>query len=250
MKKSRTEKLESLRRLKKEKAKYYRKTKSEGQILYGQGGESRTGNTVTRGKRRYGFQRNSVRQKHRVKKSILDYKSKFPNRKYRCYTFQSYLYTRKINSLYQEGKMNQVLELFYKAYSNLDVLLDDYRYGYRDLLFSKVVSLTGIYRDDDTMQLFKCNYDDLIIDTLVQFIDTIDNFVSTDKSTFYTYMINIIPYRISTLLYSLNDNIIHEEIDLDEIDSGYKIDIEQINPLGVYILEKLSDRRCNREYLP
>lgn len=81
------------------------------------------------------------------------------------------------------------------------------------------------------------------MDALVLFIDSIDNFVSTDNTTFYTYMVNIIPYRISNLFYSLRNGIKHEDIELDELDSGYEIDYELLNPLGIHILEKFSERR-------
>lgn len=222
---------------KKIKAKKYKKLLAKGEIRYAHGGEYRLMNTEEdRGKRRYGFRRTTVQQKHFMSKKLIKYRQEKGTRIY-CRSFMSYLQPSKINKLHKDGNINQIIEEFYSSYQDPQKLLTDYRWGFRDPLFSGVVRKTGLTFNEDRQRIFLENYEDILSDSIVRFLSELDNYVEESKVTFYSYMCNILPYRIlSSLLYHLPKNIT-VDIDLETIDDEtYDLDYE-INILGIHILK-------------
>lgn len=232
--------LRRLEELRKRKRKYYAKKEKEGEILYGMGGDNQLKNTVEdRGKRRYGFRRATVRQPHRLPKAVLKHKL---NNKFKCYKFQSYLSYNQVNSL-SNNHVHDLLALIYTKYSDPNQLLEDYFWGFRDPLFKKIVSLTGIAKDPERMDRFLNDYNDLIIEALIKFVDEMNNYVESSTTSFYSYIVNIIPFRFASLFSSLFNDKEHVIIDTDEIiDETYDIDCSG-NQLGLYILNNFKSIR-------
>ncbi len=229
-----------LRELKAKKKKYYSKKEAKGEILYGMGGESRTKNTVEdRGKRQYGFKRTTVRQKHRLNGYIIDYRKR---KGVRCYKHQGYIYTSTLNKKYKDRDIAGLLSLLYTPYQEPLVLLDDYRLGYRDPIFSRIVSLTGIKKDSYRLDIFLSNYNDLLIESLLAFISELDNYIASQRVTFYSYAANIIPYRFMTQFLSLlNDKL--ELMEMDEfVDEACSVEFDY-NPLGLHLLNNFKEIR-------
>jgi hypothetical protein len=229
-----------LRELKAKKKKYYSKKKSKGEILYGMGGESRTMNTVEdRGKRQYGFKRTTVQQKHRLPLYLIDFRKK---KGVRCYKHMGYIYTSTLNKKHKDKDINGLLSLLYTSYQEPLSLIEDYKFGFRDPIFARIVSLTGIMKDDSRLDLFISNYDELLIDTLLKFISKLDNYIASKRITFYSYAANVIPYRfMSQFLPLLNDKL--DLMEMDEfVDESYSIEFEY-NPLGLHLLNNFREIR-------
>lgn len=204
------------------------------------GGKYKTQNTEKdRAKRRYGFKRASVKQKHRIAKGALEYRR---HKRLRCYTKQSYLNSVIINNIPQKERQFKIMELFFTQYNNIENLLRDYELGFRDPLFTRIMYLSNAHRCVDTREIFRENYNDLIIDTLLEFIGKMDNFVESNSSSFYAYMVNIIPYRFTTLfsslLYKYNSHVDIEEY--ETVDDTQDPSVH-VNELGIYLLKQFKE---------
>jgi hypothetical protein len=227
---------EEKRLRKKLKAERYKKLEAEGQILYGMGGKNRLLNTEeARGKQRKGFKRHSVRQKHRLKKEHLWYHRNKKTKIY-CWSYNSYLRPSMVNRWYNQDKIDLIMEYFYKEYRDIDRLLSDYNRGYKDPLFVRFVGKSGILYNPDRLQILKENYEDILMDAIVNFMSEHKNYLPDVGISFHQYMYNIIPYRLlSSLLSFIPDNA-QEYIDVDDIeDKNYAIE-RYINPLGIHII--------------
>lgn len=227
---------EELRRKRKQKLEYYRNNRKQGKKLYNalDAGDRCCNTEKERGKRRYGFRRSTVNQMRRLPKDVVDWRRR---KKIKCYSFNSYISTRKINKFYSDENLNQLMGYLYIFYNDPIPLLEDYRRGFRDPLFTKIVSITGVRKDIQRMDIFMLNFRDLFVDSLIEFITKVDNYVPETKVAFYSYMINIIPYRFSSLFSILLKNQ-SESLEVDNIvDETYDIEFD-VNILGAYTLSK------------
>mgnify|MGYP006883056208 CR=1 FL=1 len=223
--------LDRLRELKAKKEKYYKDAIDRGDDpLYGMGGEYRRKNTTqARSKRRYGFKRYSVRQRHRVTHKVLKRRLQPPKK------LETILSPTDINVAYESNNIPLIMELLYESYGDFDYVFSKYSEGFSDISFHKILSLTGSNRSGDKMEYLKLNYSDFIIEAITRFIERIDNFVKTGSSTFYTYTVNIIPYLFSSYYYSeYNKNSVMYELSEDIV--GDNDVYLGLNPLFLHVI--------------
>lgn len=218
---------EKLRALKKNKEKYYADAiKNEAPPLYGMGKEYRLKNTESdRGKRRYGFKRQSIRQKHRIKKSALERGKRSSNR-----SFETILRTTEVNDYYDDCDMHNCYSYIYSCYSDHKIFVD--HDCANDIYVTRVKHLIG---NDEGRAIFLYeNYLEIFHEAFIRFMVSIDNYNESNGASFYTYVINVLPYIFSTTFnkaWKIN-SIALETVELeDSIEDLYT----PINPLGVFI---------------
>ena len=223
----------------KNKLKYYRKARERGdKMFYALDPGERCCNTEEeRGKRRYGFSRTTVHQRRRLSKSLINHRKN--KKKIRCYTFNSYVSTKKINEYYSKKDFTGLMEYMYINYKNPIALLDDYNSGFRDPIILRILSITGVLKYSNAKQVFLDNFQDILVDALLAFHDELDNYVEESGVSFYVYLKNILPYRFASSFSSYKESNVDIKID-NPINKTYEIDFG-VNPLGAYILNNLKE---------
>lgn len=219
---------QQLRALKKKKEKYYADAIERGDPpLYGMGKEYRLKNTEEdRGKRRYGFKRASVRQRHRIKKANLLKSENFTRK-----PFETILRPREVNDYYDYYDMNNCYSYIYSCYHNYQDLIK--KSCPNDIYLTRVRHLIG--PDEDKNVFLLENYLEIFHEAFIKFIESIRNFNESNGASFYTYVINVLPYLFATKFnkaWKLN-SIALETVELeDDIQDSYT----PINSLGVFIM--------------
>jgi len=231
--------------LKKKKEKYYSDAIKDGKTpQYGMGKEYRMKNTVKdRCKRRCGFKRYSVRQRHMVKKKTLERR-----RSGYEYRLDSIIRPYDVDLCYENKDMHQLMKLIYDKYSNFESVLTIYQDGYHDVLFRKIFSLTRVNKSPIRLQFLKENYLDILHETIIKFIDKVDNYVEASTFTFYTYLVNIFPYTFSSCfssIWNLNSNM---DNNVDELVGDVDINLYS-NVLSFYVYTKNMKRKEKKRYI-
>jgi len=237
--------LDRLIALKKKKEKYYSDAIRDGQApQYGMGKEYRKKNTVKdRCKRRCGFKRYSVRQRHMVSKKTLE-----RHRSGSEYRLDSIIRPYDVDLCYKNKDMHQLMKLIYDKYSDFQSVLTTYQDGYHDELFKRIFSLTSTLKDPIRLQFLEENYLDILHETIIKFIDTIDNYVEASTFTFYTYLVNVFPYTFSycfSSIWNLNSNMDNK---VDELVGDVDINLYN-NPLSFYVYTNNMKRKEKKKYI-
>lgn len=237
--------IDRLNALKKKKEKYYSDAIKAGKDpQYGMGKGYRMMNTLEhRSKRRYGFKRYSVRQSHRVTKKTLERR-----RKGYKYEFQSIIRPYDVDLCYKNKDMHQLMKLIYDKYSDFQSVLTIYQDGYHDKLFKRIFSLTSTLKDPIRLQFLEENYLDILHETIIKFIDTIDNYVEASTFTFYTYLVNVFPYTFSycfSSIWNLNSNMDNK---VDELVGDVDINLYN-NALSFYVYTNNMKIKEKKKYI-
>lgn len=229
--------IKRLRRREREREYYKRIAEEKGISLHSMGGGHRYNNVADGDrKRQYGFKRLSTRQRRRLSKTSKSIKEK--NLNIKCYKIQSYLYSKTINAYFKSNNLKKIWESIFNSYSDPNLLIEDYKYGYRDLIFSRIISLTSLFENSEAEYIFINYYEDIFMSALEHFMTHIDNYADVGNVTFFSYMVNIFPYRFSYFFDSMRKMYRHTEIDVDSIPSWDSYDMG-INELGIHILDRV-----------
>lgn len=228
--------LVKLRKKQELRRQYLGRRERAGYSLCGMGGDHRFNNKTSALKiRQYGFQRFSTQQKQRLTSKVLTYKKN--KTKIKCYKMNAYLYSRKINQSYKNNDLSSILVEIYNAYSDPNKLIQDFDYGYRDLIFAKTIGLTKIKDNDTLMYLFLNEYEDILMDVLVAFIKSCDNYVETSKTSFYTYIIYTLPFLFSYSFSRVTKRVEDTNVEIDGV-AVYNHNYDCINLLGAHVLNE------------
>ncbi|RLA57904.1 MAG: hypothetical protein DRQ78_12895 [Epsilonproteobacteria bacterium] len=231
--------------LKKKKEKYYTDGIKNGKDpTYGMGKGYRMMNTTEhRSKQRYGFRRYSVRQRHRVKSKTLE-----ARRNNLKFEFYSIIKPYDVDLCFDNKDMHQLMKLIYEKYSNFESVLTIYQDGYHDHIFRRIFSLTRVLKDPIRLEFLKENYLDILHETIIRFINTIDNYVEASTFTFYTYLVNVFPYTFSSCfssIWNLNSNM---DNNVDELVGDIDVNLYS-NLLSFYVYTNNMKRKEIRKYI-
>lgn len=226
---------EALNKRKKRKRKHYERAKKRGQYLYGIGKGYRLSNREdVRGKRRYGHRRLTVSQKHRQSKKAVENRKK--TKGYYCYLKMCYLNSTFVNECYKADDMTLLMEHIFRSYQDIDSVIDDYHWGYRDILTAKLNYLTHFISDLDRNSFFVRHYDEILVDSLLDLVSNRSRFIKQSGFSFFTYVVNILAYNMSTQFFRRFNGPQLDVIDPDECASTD--DVESYSPLSAFIVLK------------
>lgn len=116
--------------------------------------------------------------------------------------YGSYLSPHYINrKLDKDEVFNYILE----KYSDIDRLLkDDLEESHKDIVFSKIGRLCGLYTEDVEWYL-RQNHQEILTEALEDLLYLKNIYIKTDKTSLYTYIVNILPfyyYDVFSTLYT------------------------------------------------
>lgn len=111
--------------------------------------------------------------------------------------YVSYLSPYYLNLYYhKENSINKTFNYIYSRFSNIEVLLSDWKAGLREIIFSKIMRITNIDYDYSLEKSLIQRHEDCLQDSLLElFLDK--NYIHTKNTSYYTYIINIIPFIYS-----------------------------------------------------
>lgn len=209
---------------------------NKGEVFYERGKEFHlTNREDLRGKRRYGFKRHTMRQQRRISKSKLEGKRFFNEE---GSFFVSYINKSLINAQYNSKDYAGIYEFLYTQFYNFEGKLESFYNGKKDDFFWKICKLCGLDHEEVNKNIFEEHYHDIFMDSLVKFIDSIDNYVYSKSNPFYNYLIYVFPFLFHNYFFSYRNSIDYEDINELEIeDTNYSID--SVNELGVHILARM-----------
>jgi hypothetical protein len=82
----------------------------------------------------------------------------------------------------------------------------------RDIIWSRVMLLTGADFNSEIEDFIQVHHEDLLAEALLSLFKNLDSYVSTNRSSFYTYVVNTLPYDYSRAFYSLyNDEVKYQQ---------------------------------------
>jgi len=140
------------------------------------------------------------------------------------------------------------MKLIYDKYSDFQSVLTIYQDGYHDNLFRRIFSLTSTLKDPIRLQFLEENYLDILHETIIKFIDTIDNYVEASTFTFYTYLVNVFPYTFSycfSSIWNLNSNMDNK---VDELVGDVDINLYN-NALSFYVYTNNMKIKEKKKYI-
>ncbi len=147
--------------------------------------------------------------------------------------YQTYLSPYFINKAYhKESNPSKVFEFVYLKYRDISKLIEDWEQGTRDVIFARIMQLTGADLNPDVESIIRINHPDILQDTLIRILDAAKNYVYTKHTSYYTYLINIFPRiyrselnRYKQSLESYKDSIVIES----EINTEILLEFKRIS---------------------
>lgn len=208
-------------------------------------------------RRLYGYTRISNHQKKRKTKKQLEYfVYNKANRKialefkkklkiYQLYldryndnNFYSYLSPYYLNKYYHTDKnVYKSIGYIFERYIHFDQLITDWTKGIRDIIFTKIMTMIGADFDEDLEYFMNLYHEDIMIDTMMALLKDLSGYVHTNRSSFYTYVINIFPY---TYCHAFNSIYVREQKYITLKDS-LNLPIEDCTPKTDLVFQQIFD---------
>lgn len=166
-------------------------------------------------KRLYGFARTSThskkrstykqKEKRKIYKANRSFRDEFRKKRryynlyldqFRGNNYTSYLSPSIVNDLYHKHDKDIMSTISYiiTRYRDFDKLFVDWEDGVRDIIFCKIMKMTDADWDPDLEHLLREFHEDLLLEAIYRFYKQVDQYVHTDRSSFYTYIVNALPY--------------------------------------------------------
>lgn len=232
--------LKKLLEIKAKKDKYYQDLVDNNETpRYGMGGKYRRMNTeAARGKRRRGFKRYSVRQRGGVTEAYIQRRKEWANRKSLC----TILKPRIINQLYEGKDMISIMSYIYESYHKIQLLDPE------DLYLKRLSILVGASKNKERKEFLENEYTELFHSAIIKFMETINNYKQANNRSFYSYVINVLPFLFTTLFnkaWNVNSRAYESVDDL--------VGLEDVNLyenlLWIHVLTNNMTKKDKRELL-
>jgi hypothetical protein len=166
-------------------------------------------------KRLYGFNKdhsyqskrktNIQRDRNQIGRENYLIRKEFKNNKLKYYTlykdrflgnsYSSYLSPYFLNYFYYKNKdINKCFTYLVSRYQDIDTIILDWNNGVRDIVWAKVMKITGADFDQDLEYFIQSNHADILNQSMLDLFLVLADYLHTNRSSFYTYVVNILPY--------------------------------------------------------
>lgn len=199
--------------------------------------------------RRKGFTRYSVYQQSavykygkRMKRKMELYQTTVPDI-LRIPIAHRYVNIHYVDFLYSENRKNEILTYVYLMYSDFNKLWVDYKYGFRDKIFTQILKKTNALNNEEILFILKDNYLDILHDVMADIMSAKHEKVKVSdykSGMYYKMMFGKIPslfnyYIRPYISYSENiteynedeeygyEDFMHNILQIDIIDNFTKI---------------------------
>jgi len=130
----------------------------------------------------------------------------------------------------------------YESYSQFHAL------DAEDVYLKRLSGLVGASKNKERKEFLENEYTELFHSAIIKFMETINNYKQADNRSFYSYVINVLPFLFTTLFnkaWNVN-SIAYESV--DELVGLQDVNLYE-NILGIHVLMNSMSKKQKRELL-